>query len=187
MRALLFMLLLSAPAFAQGIYTWTDKQGVTHFTDDPSQIPKTTRAQITTGADISTVSFPAAPTTSEPLPAPQGEAGPEDEQLWRQRFQEARDMIARIKEAIAEDAKIVEPSGLPVTGKYSCYAGPYNTVTRRWGASACGYMKPDEEFLRTRQRLAENRERLKQWQDYASWLDRQASEAGVPQKWRMGG
>ena len=46
MHALLVALILS-----QTIYEWTDSNGVQHFTDDASQVPKSARVRTTTGSD----------------------------------------------------------------------------------------------------------------------------------------
>lgn len=44
MRTTLVLLLLAAsPGLAQQVYSWTDEEGVEHFTDDPSKIPAKAR------------------------------------------------------------------------------------------------------------------------------------------------
>lgn len=50
MHALLVALILS-----QTIYEWTDSNGVQHFTDDASQVPKSARVRTTTGSEVTVV------------------------------------------------------------------------------------------------------------------------------------
>jgi hypothetical protein len=54
---LLLVLLLGSTAAAQAMYSWTDKRGVVHYTDDPGAIPKNQqpKAKKTSGARIETV------------------------------------------------------------------------------------------------------------------------------------
>lgn len=82
---LLLTLLVCSTAAAQAMYSWTDKRGVVHYTDDPSAIPKEQqpRAKKTSGARIETVKNDAQraraktggtsgytwPRISEPAPA----------------------------------------------------------------------------------------------------------------------
>lgn len=49
-------LVLPAVSAAQAIYTWTDAEGVQHFTDDPRSVPKGVKATTTEGAHVSVVS-----------------------------------------------------------------------------------------------------------------------------------
>ncbi len=48
-------------------WEWTDAQGVTHFTDDRSTIPKGAQAKQTEGDDISEVAAPAMPRVVKPV------------------------------------------------------------------------------------------------------------------------
>src|SRR5688500_6966548 len=108
MRWLLALLLLSLPAFAGEIYRWTDADGVEHFTDDPTQIPRGVKKQTTRGAEISTMSVSgdkqsnvAIELAEEPPPPAQDTAAKEAE--WRGKFRDARAKIAALEKQIAED------------------------------------------------------------------------------------
>lgn len=185
MRSLLLaLLMLPLLASAQEVYTWTDKSGVVHYSDDPSEVPKGTQLKTTRGDPISKLSFPLAP-NAQPQPE-QTEQQPQaqDREAWSAKFREAHAKIEELKQWIAADMQVVEPNGLPVTGKYSCYAGPYNTLTGQWGPTTCGLLQPDAEFEAAKERLRQNREALKQWQSYLSDLERYASQVGIPQNWR---
>lgn len=72
LRALLVTALLG-----QTIYTWTDKNGEEHFTDDPSSIPKGAKAKTMAPGEIETVrsSDEPAPVAAKPVPAAAPDAG----------------------------------------------------------------------------------------------------------------
>ena len=74
LRAILVTALLG-----QTIYTWTDKNGEEHFTDDPSSIPKGVKPKTMAPGEIETVHSsdgPApAPVAAKPVPAAVLDAG----------------------------------------------------------------------------------------------------------------
>lgn len=51
--AFIALLLAAAPAMAQQVYSWTDANGVEHFTDDASSIPKGARVNRVSAAEAS--------------------------------------------------------------------------------------------------------------------------------------
>ena len=189
MRVLLALLLLSAPAFADDIYRWTDADGVEHFTDDPGQIPKGVKKTKTRGAEISTMSVSgdkkselALELPDEDAPPPENPAAKEAE--WRAKFRNARTLIAELERQIKEDEPIVEPAGLKTTGKYTCYSGNYNVITKKFGPDACGLMIADAEFMQAKARLEKNRVELKRAKAALKDLEFAAANAAIPQAWR---
>ncbi len=111
------------------VYSWTDKAGVEHFTDDLTSIPRGVKVRSTEGAEISRidsdltrnprpavaaqVSEPAVPTTSE--------------QAWRALFREARTKVSELEEEIESDrTKVEEVNGLPVRTGFICNTGFVN-------------------------------------------------------------
>lgn len=129
-RSLLLSLLVGSTVVAQ-VYTWTDKDGVTHFTDNPGSVPANVKAKQTEGAEISTVALPReeerpAPKTVAPSKAVVVvEAEPNRaEREWRASFREANERIARLQDEIEVDRKKVEDlNGLPAGGRYQCLYG----------------------------------------------------------------
>ncbi|MFL5318028.1 MAG: DUF4124 domain-containing protein [Myxococcaceae bacterium] len=184
-RAALPALLLSSfIANAQQVYTWRDKDGVEHFTDDASEVPKNARK--TSGTAITTMQFPRSPNDQQQQVSPEAaQPSADDFAAWQAKFREARNTIEELKKLIAADEQIVSPAGLPVNGSYSCYSGNYNLLTHQRGYSPCGLLKPDEAFEQAKKRLAYNRDALVTWQNYLQDLERAASAASVPQKWRQ--
>lgn len=183
MRAVALLLFLSSAAWAQEIYKWVDANGVEHFTDDPAQIPKGVKKQKTTGAEVGVLESSKDTPRSVDQPKPSKKPS-KTKQQWQADFKEARDNIKRIEKEIAEDAAIVEPAGLPTSGKFSCYSGNYNVITRKHGPHACGLMMPDEQYFKTKSRLASNRSALKKWQDRLRDLDNAAANEAIPFDWR---
>ena len=131
--------LLLALLVMQGtVYSWTDKSGVEHFTDDLASIPRGVKVRSTEGAEISRidsdlpknprpaavsppVSQPAVPTTSE--------------QAWRQLFREARTKVSELEEEIESDrTKVEEVNGLPVRTGFICDTGFVNQPIVTTGA-----------------------------------------------------
>lgn len=129
-RSLLLSCLVGSMALAQ-VYTWTDKDGVTHFTDNPGSVPANVKAKTTEGAEISTVTLqkeeprPVAKTTAPANTPVVVEADPNrPEREWRAAFREANERIARLQDEIEVDRKKVEDvNGLPVAARYQCLYG----------------------------------------------------------------
>jgi len=154
-RALVLSLCLAVAARAQDmkpVYTWTDAEGVQHFTDDPNVVPKNVKARTTEGSQVSVVSSspgaprPAAQRKGTPASddvqaaaaqaqaaAAQAQAaaalvqaaGTESEEdRWRRRFREAREKVRALEDDIEVDRKKVEEvSGMPITAGWSCPTG----------------------------------------------------------------
>ncbi|MCC6332865.1 MAG: DUF4124 domain-containing protein [Myxococcales bacterium] len=134
-------LLVASAAFAQGakpVYTWTDADGVQHFTDDPNAVPKKAKARTTEGSHVNVVSSKARKDEQQPLAQPdpgeaqsaaaqaqaaaaQAQAAAAQAQLvasaqaketvedaWRRRFREAREKVHELEDEIEVDRKKVE-------------------------------------------------------------------------------
>lgn len=129
-RSLLLSLLVGSTVVAQ-VYTWTDKDGVTHFTDNPGSVPANVKAKVTEGSEISTVTLPKeeerpiAKTVAPAKAVVVVEADPNRaEREWRAAFREANERIARLQDEIEVDRKKVEDlNGLPAGGRYQCLYG----------------------------------------------------------------
>jgi len=139
---LLFLVLL-----VQGeIYTWTDKEGVEHYTDDPNTIPREARRRVTAGAELGRVETGGTPlpVAAQPIPiAPPvviiQQAAPvvDREEKWRKLFRDARERIASLEDEIESDRKKTEEvNGMPVNARFTCqqygppplYLGPVATT-----------------------------------------------------------
>jgi hypothetical protein len=131
-------LLLAALLAQATVYSWTDKAGVEHFTDDLSSIPRGVKVRTTEGAEISRVESDSA---KNPRPAvvavqPSQPAVPStSEQAWRQLFRTARTRVTELEDEIESDRKKVEEvNGLPVRAGFTCggnagfYSGPFVTT-----------------------------------------------------------
>lgn len=181
MRWVLPLLLVCQIAFAQDIYTWVDADGVEHFTDDPSQIPKGVKRKKTRGAPVSTMDVVEVDNRDQPPPRPKPAR---TEAQWRALFAQARAKVAELEKQIAEDQAIIEPSGLPTSGKFSCWSGNYNVITNKLGPDACGLMIEDADWARMRQRLTSNRVEIKKWRTRLQELEIAAANEGIPTQWR---
>lgn len=184
MRLLVLVTLVSASALAQDdIYRWVDADGVAHFTDDASQIPRGVKKQKTRGAPVSTMTMIDVDNRDEPPPQRPVKVAKTEAQ-WRAEFKEARAQVAELEKQITEDKAIIEPSGLNTSGKFSCYSGNYNVITGKPGPDACGLMIEDAEWARMRKRLDANRSAIKTWRTRLHELEIAAANAGIPTGWR---
>jgi hypothetical protein len=152
---LLLSLLLSTVAGAQVIYTWTDSEGVQHFTDDPKNAPKGVKVATTEGAHVNVVSSAApaeaGPSIGKPAAASEAQAtaalaqaaavqasaaatqAPSAaqhqaqatlEDIWRQRFREAREKVRVLEDDIEVDRQRVEEvDGMPLNFGLTCGPG----------------------------------------------------------------
>jgi len=108
------------------VYTWTDKQGVTHYTDNPNSVPANVKARITAGDEISTVSLPEVAKKEEApkavvTPAPPQADPAKSEREWRAAFRDVNERIARTEDEIELDRhKVEDVNGLPVAARYQC-------------------------------------------------------------------
>lgn len=207
MLPLLTALLLSQAT----IYSWTDKKGVQHFTDDLSSIPKGVKVRTTEGDVVSRIeSEPAKPQQKQlaaapvqPPPAPPKNDALAAEQHWRSLFREATRRVENLKEDIERDRKQVEEvNGMPLRAGYTCAMGWWgqptmgtavtvngapltttSTVSVLPGVAPC-YYSLNPEFERVRERLESNRRELVRAKSDLEDLERRASFASVPREWR---
>jgi hypothetical protein len=199
-RFVTLLVVLSSVAQAQ-VFTWTDKDGVAHFTDNPNSVPSNVKAKVTSGQEISTVT----PSTPKPVAAPapatvSGATAPPDtgraEREWRDAFREANERIARLEDEIEADRKKVEDvNGLPVSARYQCLngfgshwraplvavpGGPSNAVAM---PTPC-FFALNPEFERAKERLELNRKALTRARAALTDLERRAGFEAVPHQWR---
>lgn len=130
MSPLLLVLLVQAH-----VYSWTDKSGVEHFTDDLKSVPKGVKVRTTDGAEISRIEneVKKAPAVAQPPVAQQPLANSGDpsvpsvsEEVWRRLFRDARNKVINLDEEIESDRKKVEEvNGLPVNARFNCQTGFY--------------------------------------------------------------
>ncbi len=185
MRFAALALLWSTVASAQAVYTWVDKEGETHFTDDPSTAPKGAKVHTTEGVELSNVPAertaprPAPVEPRRPAPTPGPKPTAEEEARWRKLFRDATTRVTTLEEEIERDRKQVEEiNGMPITGTYTCYsrqAGGGRIVV------PCG---SNPAHTRIKERLATNRSALERAKADLDDLERRASFAGVPREWR---
>ncbi|MEW5739029.1 MAG: DUF4124 domain-containing protein [Myxococcota bacterium] len=163
LRLVVLWLLLPLPAAAQ-VYTWTDEQGVQHFTDDPNTVPKKAKARTTEGAHVNVMaskpeekldSGAAQSQTETQAAAAQAQAAAAQaqaaaaqaqlaasataketvEDAWRRRFREARATIRELEDEIEIDRqKVEEVDGMPVNAGWTCPTG--------WGVPYAGVGPP---------------------------------------------
>ena len=203
-------LVLALVVLQSAVYSWTDKSGVEHFTDDLSSIPQGVKVRTTEGAEISRIESEAPKRPATVAAAPSEPAIPSrSEQVWRQLFKDARNKVTDLEAEIESDrTKVEEVNGLPVMASHCSpyYAQPIvstGTVVIVLGqpfptlgvsgtvvgpvaphyASPCFYgLNP--EFERLRERLAKNRREVVRARDDLADLERRASFEAVPLQWR---
>ncbi len=179
-RYVLLLLSLGSSALAQPIYRWVDEQGVTHYTNDASSVPRGHRAQVTRGDEISVIS--ARPTqrasASEPSRGTMAEqnAQPQnvgDEQQWRRAFRDAYARIAELQSAIESD-RTLERYGRGVPWRF-----PSSPI---YGHGRLGWFDP--WYDEVEQRIRQNEAELRQAREALDDLERYASREAVPREWR---
>jgi hypothetical protein len=206
--------LVAAAALSQSIYTWTDAQGVEHFTDDAARIPKKAVAKALLNNSVSVVG-PKTPMESQAKPSRLGLAAASsnvDEQsrsesFWRRSFREARRKVLDLEaEIVGDERKIAEgpllrmvcqPSfspvfGLPIPGPFVNLqiAAPGVQVTSTVGPVWQNQPYPncvpigDADYIRAKDRLDRNRRELTYAQSDLSDLERRAALNAVPLEWR---
>jgi hypothetical protein len=130
-RVALVVCMVAVSAAAE-VYTWTDQNGVVHYTDNPSSVPAKAKARVTEGAEISTVTLtetkkvaPAQAPVAGDLKAPPVVDDPgRREREWRAAFRDVNERIARLEDEIEVDRRKVEDvNGLPVAARYQCLHG----------------------------------------------------------------
>lgn len=160
--ALMILFLTSSSAYAK-LYEWTDKNGVTHITDDLGKVPEDLRPDVKIHETTPSVEdqAPAAPA------APAGEAARElygDHTLewWLNTFRKLR-----------EDKRSVESSVAAKERYISIFESG-----RRFGQT---YSREDvERYEKFKKEILADRERIKESQDEIDELTRKATIAGVP-------
>ncbi len=161
---LLLALLLCSTAAAQAMYSWTDKRGVVHYTDDPSAIPKDQqpKAKKTSGARIETVKNDAPrartgstskyawPRSSAPTPA----ATPRPEMQVPPRSAATIAEEARL-EASIRNGESAKAGAKPSVNPGSCHNGNCRADGYTWTPDMEARLKSEKaqlEKLRTGQR-----------------------------------
>jgi hypothetical protein len=200
-RSLTWLLLCCAPlAQAQTVFKWVDADG-THYTNSPETIPKGATVTATDGEPISNVGKPAPPPdekrpeAKKPEPVLASAADPavptSAEQYWRGQFKAAREKIAATQDEIAiYRRKVEDPTGLPISGRYTCFhAQPYHygpvygpgyVNTQQSGC----IQTPDHEYERAKEKLERNKKLLERAREELADLERRASFEAVPLQWR---
>lgn len=122
------------------IYTWVDKDGVEHFTDDANAVPRGVKARVTEGDEIGVVTAdkpakaasPAAQSNVialQPMPQVVTIVTKSDdpnmpsaaEEKWRQLFRDARAKVTSLEDDIEADRKRTEEvNGMPVRAGFVC-------------------------------------------------------------------
>ncbi|MFT3708071.1 MAG: DUF4124 domain-containing protein [Archangium sp.] len=124
------------------IYTWTDKEGVEHFTDNKSEIPKGVKVRVTEGDELSVISVdkkpaPNAASSTKPSNVIELQGAPQvvtlvtksddpnvpsaAEDYWRKLFRDARERVATLQDEIEVDRKRTEEvNGMPVRAGFIC-------------------------------------------------------------------
>ncbi|MFZ3208686.1 MAG: DUF4124 domain-containing protein [Geobacteraceae bacterium] len=167
----LCLLLLAAVADA-GIFEWVDSNGVTHFTDNPDNIPAKYQKKVKERSSAPTESPPVAPAPSTaPQPPPDSKVGEEqrlrgghDEWWWRAGFSEIRRELDGIQSTLAGKREQLST----VHRKRVIYQRARDRVA---------YNELDADIKQDVVRLRELEDRLVN-------LEAEADRADVPQKWR---
>ncbi len=108
MRSLLIAAVLALPAGAQTIYSWRDAQGLTHYTDDPAQVPKNVRVDATllqerplpAAATPTAAQAQVQPAAAAQQAQPTARDGKQYERDWRDRFIKANRTISTLEQGI---------------------------------------------------------------------------------------
>ncbi len=130
MRAVFLALVAASSAWAQSVYTWTDAEGTSHYTNDPTSIPKNVKVKATVGSEVNVISVENPPEAA-PTPGAAPKASASDPEVpsaseleWRRLFREANLKIRQLEDEIETDKKVVEEiNGMPVRGHLRCGYG----------------------------------------------------------------
>ncbi|MBU5637231.1 DUF4124 domain-containing protein [Geomonas sp. Red69] len=109
----LFLVSLLAPPPARGaFYQWTDAEGVVHFTDNRTNIPKQYRDKahrVDVSDSAPAVVSPGTESVSRPAPPPMTAPGGHDESWWRERFRALRIELKTLQdERAGKEQQLVE-------------------------------------------------------------------------------
>jgi len=172
--ALLFFLLLLQfypPAADAAFYQWVDSAGVTHFTDNPDNIPTKFRKRAKKlklseepgEATAGPQSAAPAAVTKAAAPQPQ-DIGGHPEKWWRGHYAELRGKLKALQAVLADkQTKLVE-----LRRKRVIY-------TRAQDRVALNSMQAE---------ISVDEVHIAELQNQIDELDRQATSAGVPAEWR---
>ena len=169
--AVIVAMALTSVARADDVYTWTDEDGVPHYTNDPKTIPKGKQAKITKGAELGSISASSADSSRKRAkPALQDEVSDKDiadESFWRSQFTELRRHIAALKAQLPEDRARLEliPEVLHPQG---------NAYLRQ----------PNPDYENLKKQIADEEESLRLAERDLDELDHQASKRAIPLEWR---
>ena len=206
-------LLLAFVVLQSAVYSWTDKSGIEHFTDDLTSIPRGVKVRSTEGAEISRIENDAPknvrPATVAPSPSAQPAIPSTSELVWRQLFRDARTRVSELEAEIESDrTKVEEVNGMPVLNYFNCApyyvrpvvstgavvtigGQPFPSVSVGGTVVGPSYPTPyatpcfyNPEFERLRERLARNRREVVRARDDLADLERRASFEAVPLHWR---
>jgi hypothetical protein len=145
-RIALALVLLPLPtaAGAQTVYTWTDAEGVQHFTDSLKSAPADAKVTTTAGSHVNVLSMGSRPATTTPASAgdvqqaaAQAQAAAAEaraaanrvqaleqvaaEDAWRARFREAREAVRVLQDDVEADRlRVEEVAGLPMQAGVTC-------------------------------------------------------------------
>lgn len=128
------LLIVIVSAVTAQVFTWTDKAGVVHYTDNPSAVPADVKPRVTEGAEISLLTTDQAPRpvraraeqVIDARAAAVAELDRRDEQRrsereWRAAFRELNERIAGLTDEIEIDRRKVEDvNGLPASARFTC-------------------------------------------------------------------
>lgn len=170
--ALIILFLTSSAVHAQ-LYEWTDKDGVTHITDDLGKVPESLRPDVKVHKTTPRVEKEEAPGATAAPPALTGESAQElygDHSLewWLNTFRKIR-----------EDKQAVESSIVAKEQYINIFDGG-----RRVGQVYSREVV--ERYEKFKKEVLADRERLKGFQDELDELTRKATIAGVPKAIREG-
>jgi hypothetical protein len=198
--AVLLLLATPLPVFAQDsdssddaqgdqkVYTWTDENGETHYTNqldqvpgryrrtqkkakggDLSVLPASTRGSGSTG-DWSDSSSTSSASSVSPASRRRGstEADPATEYDWRRRFREARRNLDDLQKQLAEDR-----TKLPFLEQFRTQ-------------DAHGFLVENPEAERCRKRISEAESKIAKAEARLRGLKEEAFQAGVPAAWQDG-
>ena len=168
----LCLALLAAVAADAGIFEWVDSEGVTHFTDNPENIPAKYQKKVKERDSAPPESPYVAPAAS-PAPPPPSESkvgeeqrlrGGHDEWWWRAGFSEIRRELDGIQGKLAgkrEQLSILHRK----------------RVIYQKARDRVAYNELDADIKRDEARVKELEDRL-------VTLEAEADRADVPQEWR---
>jgi hypothetical protein len=168
--ALCLVLLATVPADA-GIFEWVDSEGVTHFTDNPDNIPAKYRKKVKERELEPVENPPVAPAASPVPPPPENKVGEEqrlrgghEEWWWHASFSEVRQELDGIQSTLAGKREQLSM----VRRKRVIYQKASDRVA---------YNELDAD-------IKQDEAREKALEDRLVTLEAEADRAGVPQEWR---